>query len=509
MLDALRAGGLFPDALCGGNGKCGKCAVDIIAGMRPGRYLACQTIVGGDMTLALPEGAFRRADMPQSRLLGAQGGEPPDAIEDGGLYAVFDIGTTSLVCLLLEQGSNRTLAAVSGANPQAAYGADVISRIQYAGSSGLETLRQAVLDGLNALLALAAREAGVRPEAVTRVCLVGNSCMHHLFFGLSPDTLGRAPYAPIVRETVIQNARKAGLCAHPDAELVFLPLIAGFVGADTVGCLLAEGFDLRAAPALLIDIGTNGELALTDGKRRFACSTAAGPAFEGARIRFGMRGERGAIDHVRFDPKGGALQCSVIGGGAARGLCGSGLLDAAAMLLALGAVDETGRMLAPNDCGGLHPALAARMTLFEEKPAFALAYAGENGAETDVLLTQQDIRELQLAKGALAAGIRLLAQTAGLEITDIREVLLAGAFGSFLTVSSACAIGLIPAALEARTAAVGNAALSGARLALTLADGLSRAESLAADTAFVELASCPAFQDVFIDELAFPSRAGA
>lgn len=278
-----------------------------------------------------------------------------------------------------------------------------------------------------------------------------------------------------------------------------LPNLAGFVGADTAACLLAGDFVRREELTLLLDIGTNGELVLGNRERRITCSTAAGPAFEGAKIRCGMRGAEGAIDHVHLED--GRLVCHVIGEGAARGICGSGLLDAVAALLDGGVLDESGCLLEPEELSDSR--LAACLTEVDGASAVLLAPAPEPGGEP-VVLTQKDIRELQLAKGAIAAGIHLLAQAYGAELEDIQTVLIAGAFGNFMRPESACRIGLIPPQLLGKIRPVGNAAGEGACLAALSWAEYARCASLASGTEYLELAQHPGFSTCYMEEMAFP-----
>ena len=290
---------------------------------------------------------------------------------------------------------------------------------------------------------------------------------------------------PAVREALRVPA--AGLLPiAPHAQVRILPNIAGFVGADTVGCLLAADYDHLEPLSLMIDIGTNGEMVLGNRHRRIACSTAAGPAFEGANIYCGMRGAHGAIDHVSLE--NGRLRCSVIGGSSAAGLCGSGLLDAVACALDAGLIDPTGRM---DDTVGA----SDQWTQINGLKALRL--------QGDVVLTQKDVREVQLAKAAIRAGIELMAKQFGVTPDDIQTVYLAGAFGNYLSPASACRIGMIPPCLLSKITPVGNAAGSGVKMAAASEAAMVRAERLAAETEFLELASLPEFQDEYVDRMAF------
>ena len=469
LLEALRGRGFPLDAPCGGKGTCGKCRV-----LADGReVLACQYVLTADVTVELPEQA-------RVQVLTGDGAAAADGQYEYVLS--FDVGTTTVVAFLSDGRTGRQLSCASAINPQSAYGADVIARIQYELEHRDGRMGGEIRACLRRLTLEAAEAAGIPAGRIGLVTLVGNTAMHHLLLGLDVGPLVKPPYMPSERRAM----ELPGADWLPMAARVrVLPNIAGFVGADTVGCMVSAGFDRREELTLLIDIGTNGEMVLGDRRRRIACSTAAGPAFEGAKIRFGMRGAPGAIDHVSLTD--GAIDCHVIGGGEARGICGSGVLDAVYTLLQGGFVDESGRMC-PEDVPG------PWMTV-DNQPAFLL--------RDGVYLTQKDIREVQLAKAAIRAGIELLLDTMGREKKDVREVLLAGAFGSYLSPESACGIGMLPRSLLDRVRAIGNAAGEGAKQCALQASDYRRSIALAEETEFLELASLPAFQDCYVDCLSF------
>lgn len=450
LLQAQITAGLRPDAPCGGKGTCGKCKVHVDGK----EVLACQTAVNRDITVRISE------DTPVTILTG---GITAEASPDGeNKYALaFDIGTTTVVAYLLDGISGELLSSASCMNPQSQFGADVISRIQYALDGNGEELASCIHSALSSLTQEAGKKAGISPAQIGTAAIVGNTAMHHLLLGIDPRPLVTPPYMPAVFEAVETERARV------------LPNIAGFVGGDTVGCMVATRFDRLEELTLLIDIGTNGEMVLGNKDRRIACSTAAGPAFEGAKISCGMRGAVGAVDHVRLE--NGKLSYHVIGEGHGIGLCGSGLLDLVAVLLDGEILDESGYL---------------------ENKEYRLE-------GTEVVLTQKDIREVQLAKAAIRAGIELLTKKMGAAVEDIQKVYLAGAFGNYLTPASACRIGMIPPVLMDRIVPIGNAAGEGAKLC-----ALSRAEfeyskCLAASTEFLELASLPEFQDCYVDALEF------
>lgn len=420
--------------------------------------------------------------------------------------AVFDIGTTTIVGYLLDANSGGELAVRSLLNPQSQYGADVIMRANYAIEHSVEPLTKSVRQAMAEIIEGLCKDARIKKEDVYQMSIVGNTCMSHLLLGLLPDSLVHAPYHPIISQPLVLDAAALGMPIHPRGQIFLLPNIAGFVGADTVGCLLSADFDHRKEQTLLIDIGTNGEMVLGNEKRRVCCSTAAGPAFEGAKITCGMRGATGAIDHVEFVD--GVLTYSVIGGGATKGICGSGLMDLLAELLFYGFVDESGRLLAPEELKN-PTALKHKSHLKEWEGSFCFILADETKGwqGNPVYLTQKDIREVQLAKAAIAAGISLMTEHLGITISQIQEVLIAGAFGSYMKPLSACRIGLIPYELLERITAVGNAAGEGAKLAILNRGEWEHAKELAEQTEFLELATSLHFQDCFVDELEFSLEA--
>lgn len=420
------------------------------------------------------------------------------------LTAAVDIGTTTVVLYLADGRTGKLLATESMLNPQTKFGADVISRANYAIQNNVGLLTDAIREAVNALLACALQASGSRRENVYSLAIVGNTCMHHLFLGLDPESLVLAPYVPSIADPLVLDAKDYGILLHPKGKLFLLPCIAGFVGADTAAMMIACAFDRQEELTLAIDIGTNGEMVLGDRHRTVSCSTAAGPAFEGAKIACGMRGAEGAIDHAEYQD--GQILFSVIGHGRPRGICGSGLLDLTAALLKAGVLDETGRFLDPKEMDAEAGKLEGNLRSIDSQKCFVLAEGEESADGRPIYLSQKDIREVQLAKAAMAAGISLLLDHLGKKTSDIKNVLLAGAFGSYLSPESACRIGLLPKELIERIFPVGNAAGYGALLCALDAECLSRTEKMAKETEFLELAANPGFQDRFVDELMFPER---
>lgn len=429
---------------------------------------------------------------------------PPD--EDFKPYgAAFDIGTTSVVCYLLDLMTGKEISHASMLNPQSQYGADVIARSEYAIANGVETLSKVIRTALNELIGESLENAekagftGIIKEKIYIVTIVGNTCMHHLFMGITPKPLVHAPYNTSVNDEIVIPAAQADIFVNANAKLQMLPNIAGFVGADTAGVLLATAFDEIEELTLAIDIGTNGEMVMGSKERMIACSTAAGPAFEGAKIECGMRGREGAIDHIKLK-NDGTLDFTIIGGGKAEGICGSGLMDAVAVCLEGEIIDEAGKLFDPEkeDMKYASDAVKAnleKLTKVDSGKAIML--------QDEVFLSQKDIREVQLAKGAIAAGIDLMADRLGIKIGDIKKVLIAGAFGNYMDSHSACTIGMIPAELEERIEMIGNAAGEGSKIATLNYAEYKRAQKITEKVEFLELATHPDFQDTFVDNLMF------
>lgn len=415
----------------------------------------------------------------------------------------FDIGTTTIVGYLLDLYSGKELAVVSTLNPQTKFGADVISRITFSNQEegGLNKLHNAVIEAINKLIGEAAKKVEISRELIYAVSIAANTTMHHLFLGITPRNIAVSPYVSSVTESVVFDAADLEIDINRAGKIFVLPNIAGFVGADTSAVLLATELDRSEDVKLIIDIGTNGEIALGSREKIFACSAAAGPAFEGAQISSGMRGAVGAIDHVYF---GDRLEYSVIGGGTPQGICGSALLDAVAGLIELGIIDKRGKFTTVDKL--TNPAAKVfqdNLIQYEGAGAFLLADAASTSHGRPIMITQKDIRELQMAKGAMAAGVRILMEAYGAQAGDIKEVQLAGAFGNYLNPHNACVIGLIPQELEGKIKMIGNAAGTGAKLALLSAKEFHRANDIASSVKFVELGSYPKFNGVFAENMYF------
>ncbi|MCI8492724.1 ASKHA domain-containing protein [Anaerotruncus sp.] len=470
---------------CGGAHTCGKCRVTAYGALSPlsktekrlltvdeqlsnVRLACCAQALGGCTIHArAPENA-----RVETAGLSAQRSDASPFGTQGYAFAV-DIGTTTAAVYLVDLTRARPAEAASALNAQASYGADVIARIARCAESGVRPLQEAILGQLDGLFTVLLKRSGLDARVVRGVVLTGNTTMLHLAAGLDPAGIAAAPYTPQSLFGVMESARRLFAALPPDVPVYFAPCAGAYIGGDLICALLA------AAPQeneLLMDIGTNGELALITGTGILCCSTAAGPAFEGAGLSHGMVAADGAITDVSMTGKGAV--CTVAGGGAARGLCGTGAISALAALLGCGAVDETG--------------------LLDEQ--YHEAFPLMDG----VALTQADIRQLQLAKAAVAAGVDSMLQAAGLAPPDLRALLLAGGFGSRIDVRSAASIGLIPPVCAPCARACGNAAGAGACLIASSQSALDDAERLAKRAQVLDLTESAFFSDRFIEQMLFP-----
>lgn len=444
------------------------------------------------------EGAAARA----GRLIDFESGDP--RVEN--LAVAVDLGTTTLVATLLDVPSGRQRAMAARLNPQTRFGDDVLSRIVHAttGSAALEQLRRAAVEAVDAMVGELCETAHAPREQIYQVCVSGNTTMQQLFCGIDPQWLGRVPFIPATGPGVEAPATALGLAIHPRGRVFLMPVIGGFVGGDTTAGVLATGLGEVERPTLLIDVGTNGEIVLAADGQLLAASTAAGPAFEGARISCGMRGSDGAIEKVVVD---GRLRCGVIGGGVPRGICGSGLIDLVAVLLDHGLLTPQGRLQPADQLpGDLPDDLARRVVIDDGQPAFVVASADESADGRPIRLTQRDLREVQLATGAIRAGVAILLRHAGLRPEQLDAVLLAGGFGNFIRRSRAQRIGLLPPEVEHhRIRYVGNTSLAGACLAARSCAARRAADELAARTRHVDLSTDPAFPTTFADSMIFPT----
>jgi uncharacterized 2Fe-2S/4Fe-4S cluster protein (DUF4445 family) len=407
-----------------------------------------------------------------------------------------DIGTTKVAAYLVDLDSGETVAKAGAMNPQIAYGEDVISRIRYVNDhpeDGLKTLQARLMETLNTLLDELETETRVKSGQIIEAVIVGNTAMHHIFAGLPVRQLGEAPYMATVGEALSIKARDLGLKLASGGTVYLPPNIAGFVGADHVSMLVGAGLDDTKETVLALDIGTNTEISLYHKGKHWATSCPSGPAFEGAHIEDGMRAAPGAIERVRIE--GDEVKVHTIGNAEAVGICGSGILDAIAECLKAGLLQPRGAFT------GKHPRLRGAGGAAE----FVLTPASKSRTGRDVRMTRKDVNEIQLAKGAVRAGADVLLEKAGIQAADLEQVIIAGAFGTYLDVDSAVTIGMLPRLERTRCQQVGNAAGTGARRMLVSLEQRAIAESIAHEVEFVELAKHPSFTKIYSQALLLQS----
>ncbi len=567
IMEAAVAAGIPLETVCGGKGICGKCKVRLIKGSslggetQEGLMLACQTKIISDAVIEIPASTrllqqkilvggveikiplnpnvhklYLKMNKPSlsdqksdlSRIIEALdkkgiviGNVSLSFIQqlplklrssdfrvtvvlvDNDLVGVeevdttdkkygisFDIGTTTVVGYLVDLNTGKDISCASRMNPQVVYGEDVVSRIDFAKiDGGLRELNDKVLQAINEIIDEVS--VGIEKENIYELSIVGNTCMLHLLLNITPQSLAFSPYVSALKDPINIKASDLGLKVNEKVNVHVLPTIAGFVGADTIGVLLASQLDEGEDIKLAIDIGTNVEIALGSEKKIIVCSAAAGPAFEGAHIRHGMRAAPGAIDRVVISD--GVVYGKTIDNATARGITGSGLVDAVAEMLKNRIINNTGKILDDPEVTTLY---GDRLTYEKGESAFVLARG--------ITVTQSDIRELQLAKGAIYAGTNILMKELGIKTSDIAEILLAGAFGTSLPKENAQVIGLIPDISIDKLKDIGNAAGVGSKMALISKNARLKAALLSKKVEYVELSGRKDFQDEFMDAMFFP-----
>ena len=417
----------------------------------------------------------------------------------------FDIGTTTLAGYLINLRTGKELSAVAKTNPQIIYGEDVISRIEFVQKqkNGLEKLQKEVVNTLNEIIRETTQKAKINKKNIYETVIVGNTCMHHLFLGLNPINLAPSPYIPVIKKSLSLKAKDIpGLSLNPTANIYMLPNISAFVGADISAGILSTFMWREGKTVLFVDLGTNGEIVLGSKERLWTCSTAAGPAFEGSRISSGMRAIEGAISKVKITNK--SINWQVINHIKAKGICGSGLIDLIAYMLKLGLIDKSGKLINREDCQPeISEEIKKRIIKEKEGNKFLLAKRDETIAGKPIYLTQKDIREVQLAKAAVYAGIKILLKEVNVSPEDIQEVLLAGAFGNFINKESARRIGLIPYLPIKRIKFIGNAAGTGAEVTLLSKEMRQVSQEISTKVKYIELSSRLDFQEEFIKAMSF------
>jgi len=419
----------------------------------------------------------------------------------------FDVGTTTVAGYLVDLNSGEELSAVAKANPQIIYGDDVISRIGFAQKQkeNLEILQRKIVNILNEIIKENTQKAGVDTNNIHKISIAGNTCMHHLLLGLNPSNIAPSPYIPVIKESLSLKVKDIpGLSLSPTAHIYILPNISAFVGADIVAGILAICMWENEKISLFIDLGTNGEIVLGSKRKMWTCSTAAGPAFEGARISSGMRAAEGAIDKVKIDNE--SITYRVIKDSKVRGICGSGLIDLIAELIKLGLIDKSGKLIGREECDPkLNKEIRKRIINEQKGNKFLLVKGKETENGKSIYITQRDIREVQLAKAAIFAGIKILLKEVNILPKNIQKILLAGAFGNFIDKKSAIRIGLIPYLPLEKIESVGNAAGRGAEITLLSEKTREICKKISKDIKYIELSSRADFQEEFVEAMFFKS----
>lgn len=437
----------------------------------------------------------------RNKIIAIEAGDTTDKI-----YGIaFDIGTTTIAGYLIDLISYKEIAIEASYNPQRIYGDDVISRIDFARENirGVEKLQQKLISTLNQIISSLAIKAEIDYRKIYLTALVGNTCMHHFLWSLPTNNLAISPYIPVTTDALLnESADLPDYCLLQHSIVYTAPNISAYVGGDIIADLIDISAWKKTNNTLIVDLGTNGEIILTTVKNIWACSAAAGPAFEGARISSGMRADSGAIDRVKMTEQ--KIEYHVIGESKPLGICGSGIVDLIAELVKLKIINSSGRLLTRGECPkNISDAIKGKIKQEKESNQFLIVSAEDSATGKPIYLTQKDIREIQLAKGAVAAGIRILIEKADIKLEDIDEFMLAGAFGNVLNIDSALEIGIIPKISLEKICSIGNAAGQGAEKLLLSEELRDIAEDISKKVQYVELSSYPDFQNIFADCLFF------
>jgi uncharacterized 2Fe-2S/4Fe-4S cluster protein (DUF4445 family) len=417
----------------------------------------------------------------------------------------FDLGTTTVVATLIDVTTGTPVAVRSMLNKQQPFGADVISRISATmlDPDALDRLRTLAGETLQELADEVCAEGGIDLAQVYEVALAGNATMTAIALGVDPEPMGVAPFIMATRSYPEMPAGELGLQLHPAARASVFPALGAYVGGDIVAGLLASGMTRDKRLRLFIDVGTNCEVALGSAEGLVCTAAPAGPAFEAAQIACGMRAAEGAIEVVRLREDG--IELGVIGDTEPIGICGSGLVDAAAELVRVGLLERSGRLVPEEEAAAIAPGLASRLTVRSDGTRIFVLHSPDGDSDASVHLSQRDVRELQFAKAAIATGWQLLVEELGIPVTEIQQVLLAGSFGSYLSPASAVRIGLVPGLALPRIVSAGNVAGEGAKMALLSLQERHAAEAMLDQVRYIELSDRPDFNDRFVEQLAFPA----
>jgi len=481
VLDVLQRERVDIRATCGGVGKCGRCQVLVRDGEGLSFRLACTTPVSDGMEVVV-----ERAGTMEVLQSGVTGSYP---VNEGatGYGMSIDIGTTTVVAYLHDLATGERLAAVGRSNPQIAFGSDVISRISASVDGKLDLMTGIIQDALRDMKAKLCKSAKIDPAEVVKYTVAGNTVMQHIAVGLPPDSIGGAPFTPLSLFADTREIDGLGPC-------YFARCIAGYVGGDITAGMLAVTFD-EGGTRLFLDLGTNGEMALAHDGRIVCCATAAGPVFEGANVHFGMPASPGAISKVGFED--GKVKIEVIGDVEPIGVCGTGIIDAVALMARLGIITERGYLNGPDDDDELDEAL---LPLVGEEETGNVFYLTE---DKSIYITQRDIRNLQLAKAAVCGGISTMLDEMGIEVSDVEKLEIAGGFGAYLNLESAAAIGLFPKELLPYASSVGNTSGEGATALLVSDAARVREAEISEKCDYLELSCSMKFNNYYINLMEF------
>lgn len=486
ILEAGRRAGVHIKFPCGGNERCGKCKVHVSDGR--GDVLACNTYVSGDVEVLTD---INSSEIEKMQIL--QEGKSREAsvnnCEEQKYGIAVDIGTTTLVASLVDCDSGEELEVISALNPQCEYGQDVMTRIQYTeeDKEGMSTLYRGVQDEMNRMIETLCNRVGIEQTKITDVVYSGNTVMLHLATNKNPGSMGKYPYRMEMNGGMCIDSAEVGMQISDKGSVYLPPFISAFVGADLISGVLVCDLETQKGTTLFMDIGTNGEMVLATNGKLVATSTAAGPAFEGMDITFGMRASAGAIESFQIDDVA-SVTIQVVEGEKPIGICGSGLFDIVGELVRIGVIEKSGRFTKKTE--HLPEDIAKRITLYQGNRAFLIAEG--------VYLTQKDVRQIQLAKGAISSGIEALLGMGGVPVCQIDKVMIAGAFGYHLRVESMVNIGLIPEQLEEKVEFVGNTSKTGAIAFLLEEENRRRMERLVSKIEYINLSDYKNFEQLFV-----------
>ncbi|MDR2865787.1 MAG: ASKHA domain-containing protein [Methanomassiliicoccaceae archaeon] len=482
--DAAKAAGVTIKLPCNGNGRCGRCNLLI---SRPEgqkgseRVLACQTHIVHDIIVSVPSDGGEIIASNDHKRMSIPDITPMVRSPRNNYGLAVDIGTTTIAVSLIDMNSGAEMHAAAGYNRQGIRGDDVLSRIEYAGDGGTHELRELVTGTINDLI----RSFRTPTDQIKAVYISGNTTMTHLFLGVDPSPIREPPYEPVIKEKEITGS-ESNLRVSKDARVVCMPSPAAYVGGDVTSDIINSEMDVDDELSLLIDIGTNGEVALGNKDVMLVCSSSAGPSFEGGKMTSGMMARPGAIDSFRIDD-GGSFRFTVISGDTAKGICGSGLIDILAQLFLNGYIDKKGRFTGKADTK-MHTADGKRLLTITK----------------DVFISEDDIRNAIMTKAAIYSASASLMKVLGVSISDVRKVYIAGGFGNFINTENAIVLGMLPDVQRGRFVYLGNASLAGAKQALLSLSVRSRISDVFKRTTYVDLSSEPTFSDEYMSALFIP-----